>query len=365
MRRNPFHFTALTGALVVSTVGAVQAEELRILNWSDYIDESIIQQFESETGIDVTYDVFDSNEVLETRLLAGQSGYDIVVPTADFLSRQIQAGVFQPLNKDELSNLGNVWPAIAERLEVYDPDNTYSINYMWGTTGIGLNVDMVAERLGEDFAYDTWDLVFDPEIAGQLQDCGIYWLDAPTEMIPAALNYLGYDPDSRDPDQIGEATELMVSLRDTVQRFHNSENINALANGDICVAIGWSGDMLIARDRAAEAENGVNVDYTIPREGALMWFDQMAIPADAPNPEAAHQFLNFILQPEPIAAATNYVFYANGNLASQEFVLEEILEDPAIYPDEGTTASLYTLPAYDPRTQRIVTRSWTTVKTGQ
>jgi len=365
MRRNPFLLTALTGALAASTAFAAHAQELRILNWSDYIDESIIAEFEAETGIDVTYDVFDSNEVLETRLLAGQSGYDIVVPTADFLSRQIQAGVFQPLNKAELPNLENVWPAIAERLEVYDAGNTFSINYMWGTTGIGLNVDMVVERLGEDFAYDTWDLVFDPEIAGQLQDCGIYWLDAPTEMIPAALNYLGHDPDSRDPDQIAEATELMVSLRDTVQRFHNSENINALANGDICVAIGWSGDMLIARDRAAEADNGVNVDYTIPREGALMWFDQMAIPADAPNPEAAHQFLNFILEPESIAAATNYVFYANGNLASQEFVLEEILTDPAIYPDEATTASLYTLPAYDPRTQRIVTRSWTTVKTGQ
>ncbi|MEM6712157.1 MAG: polyamine ABC transporter substrate-binding protein [Pseudomonadota bacterium] len=365
MRRHSFVLATLTGALVASTALPAAAQELRILNWSDYIDEAVIEQFEAETGIDVTYDVFDSNEVLETRLLAGNSGYDIVVPTADFLSRQIQAGVFQPLDKDMLPNLANLWPAVNERLEVYDPDNTHSINYMWGTTGLGVNVDMVAERLGEDFNYSTWDLVFNPEIAGQLEDCGIYWLDAPTEIIPAALNYLNLDPRSTDPDEIAQAQELLMSARGTVQRFHNSENINALANGDICVAIGWSGDMLIARDRAAEAENGVNVDYTIPREGALMWFDQMAIPADAPNVEEAHLFLNFIMQPETMAAATNYVFYANGNLASQEFVLDEILSDPAIYPDEETTAGLYTLPAYDPRTQRIVTRTWTTIKTGQ
>ncbi|MGD1888690.1 MAG: polyamine ABC transporter substrate-binding protein, partial [Cohaesibacteraceae bacterium] len=323
MRRTHALITTLSGALLASTTMVASAQELRILNWSDYIDESIIEAFEAETGIDVTYDVFDSNEVLETRLLAGNSGYDIVVPTADFLSRQIQAGVFQPLDKDALPNLANLWPAVQERLEFYVADFTHSIIYMWGTTGLGVNVDMVAERLGADFDYATWDLVFDPEIAAQLQDCGIYWLDAPTEVIPAALNYLGLDPRSTDPGEIEQAADLLMASRDTVQRFHNSENINALANGDICVAIGWSGDMLIARDRAAEADNGVNVDYVIPREGALMWFDQMAIPADAANVAEAHQFLNYVMQPETIAAATNYVFYANGNLASQEFVLDE------------------------------------------
>ena len=365
MRRNPLVLSALTGVLVASTALAVEAREVRIFNWSDYIDESILEAFEAETGIDVTYDVFDSNEVLETRLLAGQTGYDIVVPTGTFLARQIQAGVFQPLDKDALPNLGNMWSDIEERMELYDPDNTYSINYMWGTTGIGINVDMVQERLGADFDYNTWDLVFDPEIAAQLQDCGIFWLDAPTEMIPAALNYLGLDPRSTDPGEIAQAQDMMMASRDTVQKFHNSENINALANGDICVAVGWSGDMLIARDRAAEADNGVNVEYLIPSEGALMWFDQMAIPADAPNPEEAHIFLNYIMQPEAIAAASNYVYYANGNLASQPLLNDDVIGDTAIYPDEETVGRLYTILPYDPRTQRVVTRTWTTVKTGQ
>ncbi|MBV6656939.1 MAG: polyamine ABC transporter substrate-binding protein [Devosiaceae bacterium] len=365
MRSNRLVLSTLAGLLIAGTSLSAQAREVRIYNWSDYIDESILEQFEAETGIEVTYDVFDSNEVLETRLLAGQTGYDIVVPTGTFLARQIQAGVFQELNKDALPNLENMWGDIEERMELYDPGNAYSINYMWGTTGLGVNVDMVQERLGADFDYNTWDLVFNPEIAAQLQDCGIFWLDAPTEMIPAALNYLGLDPRSTDPDEIAQATEMMMTARDSVQKFHNSENINALANGDICVAVGWSGDMLIARDRAAEADNGVNVEYLIPQEGALMWFDQMAIPADAPNVEEAHEFLNFIMAAENIAAASNYVYYANGNLASQPLLNDDVIGDTAIYPDEETVGRLYTILPYDPRTQRVVTRSWTTVKTGQ
>lgn len=365
MRRTHALVTALIGALLASTTTLASAQEVRILNWSDYIDESILEQFEAETGIDVTYDVFDSNEVLETRLLAGQTGYDIVVPTGTFLARQIQAGVFQQLDKDALPNLSNMWADIEERMAAYDPGNAYSINYMWGTTGLGINVDMVTARLGADFDYNTWDLVFDPEIAGQLQDCGIYWLDAPAEMIPAALNYLGLDPRSTDPEEIAQAQDLMMAARDTVQRFHSSENINALANGDICVAVGWSGDMLIARDRAAEADNGVTVEYLIPREGALMWFDQMAIPADAPNVEEAHVFLDFIMRPEVIAAASNYVYYANGNEASKPLLNDDVIGDTAIYPDEETVGRLYTVLPYDPRTQRIITRTWTTVKTGQ
>ncbi|MEM6381278.1 MAG: polyamine ABC transporter substrate-binding protein [Pseudomonadota bacterium] len=365
MRRHFTVLTALTGALIASTAFTAQAREVRVFNWSDYIDESILEKFTEETGIEVTYDVFDSNEVLETRLLAGQTGYDIVVPTGTFLARQIQAGVFQELDKDALPNLANMWGDIEQRMELYDPGNAYSINYMWGTTGIGINVDMVRERLGEDFDYNTWDLVFDPEVAAQLEDCGIFWLDAPTEMIPAALNYLGLDPRSTDPDEIAQARDMMMAARDTVQKFHNSENINAIANGDICVAVGWSGDMLIARDRAAEADNGVNVEYLIPGEGALMWFDQMAIPADAPNVEEAHEFLNFIMDPENIAAASNYVYYANGNEASKSLLNEDVIGDTAIYPDEETVGRLYTILPYDPRTQRVVTRSWTTVKTGQ
>lgn len=365
MRRNPLFLTTLTGALIASTALSAQAQELRIFNWSDYIDEAVIEQFEAETGIDVTYDVFDSNEVLETRLLAGQTGYDIVVPTGTFLARQIQAGVFQELDKDALPNLSNMWADIEERVAVYDPGNAYSINYMWGTTGIGLNVDMIQARLGADYDYNTWDLVFDPEVAAQLEDCGIFWLDAPTEMIPAALNYLGLNPRSTDTAELEQAEALLMQNREFVQKFHNSENINALANGDICMAVGWSGDMLIARDRAAEADNGNTIEYIIPQEGALMWFDQMAIPADAQNVAEAHQFLDFIMRPDTIAAASNYVFYANGNEASKALLLDEVLNDTAIYPSEETVAGLYTVLPYDPRTNRVITRLWTTVKTGQ
>lgn len=365
MRHNSLTLAAISGLLVITTSLSADAREVRIFNWSDYIDESILETFTERTGIDVIYDVYDSNEMLEARLLPGNSGYDIVVPSATFLARQIQAGVYQPLNTDALTNTGNLWPAIAERVEIYDPENAYSINYMWGTTGLGINVDMVQERLGADFDYNTWDLVFDPEIAAQLQDCGIFWLDAPEEVIPAALNYLGIDQRTTDPADFAQAQEMMMAVRDTVQKFHSSENINALANGDICVAIGFSGDMLIARDRAAEADNGVNVEYVIPREGALMWFDQMAIPADAPNPEEAHEFLNFIMEPENIAAASNYVYYANGNLASQPLLEEDVIGDTAIYPDADTVERLYTILPYDPRTTRVITRTWTTIKTGQ
>lgn len=360
-----FSKLALASAIIVSTSLAVQAREVRIFNWSDYIDDAVLEAFTAETGIEVIYDVFDSNEIVETRLLAGQTGYDIVVPTATFLARQIEAGVFQQLDKSQLPNLVNMWPQIAQRVAIYDPENAYSINYMWGTTGIGINVDMVRERLGEGYDYNTWDIVFDPEVAAKLQDCGIYWLDAPQEVLPAALNYLGLDPRSTDPADFDQAQAMMMAVRETVQRFHSSENINALANGDICVAMGYSGDMLIARDRAAEAANGVNVEYLIPGEGALMWFDQMAIPADAPNVEEAHIFLDYIMRPDTIAAASNYVFYANGNLASQPLLLDEVINDPAIYPDAQTVERLYTTLPYDTRTNRLITRLWTTVKTGQ
>ena len=319
----------------------------------------------AETGIKVVYDVFDSNEVLETKLLAGGTGYDVVVPTADFLSRQIQAGAFMKLDKTKLPNLANMWSDIEERVAKYDPDNAYSINYMWGTTGLGYNVDKVKAALGDDAPVDSWDLLFDPENASKLQECGIFVLDAPTELIPAALNYLGIDPNSEDKADIEKAGELLKAVRPYVQKFHSSEYINALANGDICLAVGWSGDVLQARDRAAEADNGVSVEYAIPKEGALMWFDQMAIPLDAPNQDEAHEFLNFIMRPAMMAKASNYVYYANGNKASQELLNDDVIGDPAIYPTEEAVANLYTKLPYSSRVNRVVTRTWTSVKSGQ
>ena len=308
---------AAVAAFAVSSPLAAQDKVVNVFNWSDYIDEEILTEFEAETGIKVVYDVFDSNEVLETKLLAGSTGYDVVVPTGGFLSRQIQAGVFMPLDKAKLSNLSNMWEDIEERTEKYDPGNAYSINYMWGTTGIGYNVDKVKAALGDDAPVNSLSLVFDPANMEKLAECGVHFLDAPTELVPAALQYLGEDPDSHDTDVIAKTEPVFAAIRPFVQKFHSSEYINALANGDICVAIGWSGDVLQARDRAAEADNGVNVEYAIPKEGALMWFDQMAIPADAPNAEHAHIFLDYIMRGDVMAKASNYVYYANGNEASK------------------------------------------------
>ena len=353
----------LTATVALATSAAV-AEEVRVYNWSDYIDEALLEKFQQETGIDLIYDVFDSNEVLETKMLAGGSGYDVVVPTGTFLQRQIEAGAFQKLDKSKLPNIGNMWDVIEKRTASYDPGNEYSINYMWGTTGIGVNLGKVAEVLGEDAPVASLSLIFDPANMEKLSACGVHFLDAPTEMVPAALAYAGMDPDGKDDASLAKAEEVLMAVRPYVQKFHSSEYINALANGDICVAFGWSGDILQARDRAAEAENGVEIAYNAPSEGALMWFDQMAIPEDAPNPDAAHKFLNFIMDAQNMAAASNYVYYANGNKASQEFLVEDVIGDTAIYPDAAALENLYTVTPFPPREQRSLTRLWTKVKSG-
>ena len=350
--------------LALVAAGMASADEVRVYNWSDYIDEALLEKFEAETGLELIYDVFDSNEVLETKMLAGNSGYDVVVPSGTFLQRQIQAGAFQKLNGEMLPNSGNLWDVIQARTSGYDPENAYSINYMWGTTGIGVNVGKVQEILGPDAPIGSLELVFNPANMEKLAACGVHFLDAPTEIIPAALAYLGENPDSHDLEVIEKAEPILTAVRPYVQKFHSSEYINALANGDICVAIGWSGDVLQARDRAAEAENGVDIAYTAPSEGALMWFDQMAIPADAPNPDGAHKFLNFIMDAQNMADASNYVYYANGNVASQPLLEEDVIGDTAIYPDEATLENLYITTPYDPKVQRVVNRLWTKIKSG-
>ena len=358
-------FKSLTATAIVALAASTAfAEEVRVYNWSDYIDEELLAKFEEETGLELVYDVFDSNEVLETKMLAGGSGYDVVVPTGTFLQRQIAAGAFQKLDKSKLPNLDNMWDVIEKRTAQYDPGNEYSINYMWGSTGIGANVGKVTEALGPDAPIGSLELIFNPANMEKLAGCGVHFLDAPTEMIPAALKYIGEDPDSHDPDVIAKAEDVLMAVRPYVQKFHSSEYINALANGDICVAFGWSGDILQARDRAAEADNGVEIVFNAPSEGALMWFDQMAIPVDAPNPEGAHVFLNFIMDAQNMAQASNYVYYANGNLASQEFLVEDVIGDPAIYPDAATLDNLYTTTPYPANVQRVVTRLWTKVKSG-
>ena len=363
--RKAIGITAATALASIFAYGAFAQEKVvNVYNWSDYIDDSILEDFTKDTGIKVVYDVFDSNEILETKLLAGGTGYDVVVPTGAFLARQIEAGVFQKLDKAKLPKMSNMWDVVATQTAKYDPDNAYSVNYMWGTTGIGYNVKKIQDALGVD-KIDSWKTVFDPEAMKKLNECGVYMLDAPQEIIPTALNFLGLNPDSRDPAELAKAEELLLAIRPYVRKFHSSEYINALANGDICLAVGWSGDVFQARDRAAEADQGVEIAYSIPTEGAEMWFDQLAIPADAKHVDEAHAFINYIMKPEVAAKASNYVFYANGNKASQELLDKEVLDDPAIYPNEATMAKLFITLPYDPKTQRLITRSWTKIVSGQ
>ncbi|HVY20713.1 MAG TPA: polyamine ABC transporter substrate-binding protein [Bauldia sp.] len=350
---------------LLGLVSAASAEDkvVNIYNWSDYIDPANLEKFTAETGIKVVYDNYDNNEIVETKLLAGGSGYDVVVPSGPNVARQIQAGTLLKLDKSKIPNLSHQWDVISKRLETYDPGNQYAVNYMWGTTGIGYNVDKIKAAM-PDAPVDSWDMIFKPEVVSKFKDCGIEILDTPEELIPAALNYLKLNPDSKDQKDIQKAGELLSSIKPYILKFHSSDYIDALANGDICLAVGYSGDVLQAKNRAEEAKAGVNINYVIPKEGAGMWFDSFIIPADAPHPDAAYAFINFMLTPEVAAANSNYVFYANGNKDSQAMVDEAIIKDPSVYPDAATLDRLYTTTPYDAKTQKIVTRVWTAVKSG-
>lgn len=364
-RRGAYSIIA-AAAMITFIAQGTQAQEkvVKVYNWSDYIDPSILTDFTKETGIKVVYDVFDSNEVLETKLLAGGSGYDIVVPTASFLSRQIKAGVFQKLDKTKIQNFANAWPEVYNRVAIYDPGNQYAMNWMWGTTGVGYNEAKIKERM-PDAPVNSLDMIFKPEIAAKFKDCGIYMLDSPEDIVPVALNYMGLDPNTTKEDDFKKAEDLFLRIRPYIMKFHSSEYINALASGDACMALGWSGDMFQAASRASEAKNGQVIKSHIPKEGTQMWFDMMAIPKDAKNVEEAQILLNYLNRPEVMARASNFVQYANGNLASQKFIDESILKNPAVYPDEATLKRLFVHRTWDNKTQRIITRMWTKITTGQ
>jgi putrescine transport system substrate-binding protein len=337
-------------------------EELFIYNWSDYIAEDTIANFEEETGIDVTYDVFDSNEVLEAKLLAGGSGYDIVVPSGSFMENQIKAGVFQKLDKSKLPGLSNLDPSVLAKTDAHDPGGDYSVNYMYGTTGIGYNEDAVEERGGD---VESWDIIFNPDELAKYEDCGVAMLDAPSEIVEVALNYLGHDPNTENTKANQEALELLNQIRPYIKYFDSSQYIDDLANGEICLAVGWSGDVFLAADDAAE---DVSVWYSIPNEGTVIWFDMMGIPADAKNVDNAHQFIEYILRPEVVAEITNYVWYSNPNLVANttEGLIDlDILEDPAIYPTEETLTMLFADTADSPQKSRISSRIFNSFKAAQ
>jgi putrescine transport system substrate-binding protein len=351
---------------VVAGVAHADDKVLHVYNWSDYIAPDTTKKFEAATGIKVVYDVYDSNETLEAKLLAGKSGYDIVVPSNNFLAKQIKAGVYLTLDKSKLTNYGNLNKNLLKAVSVSDPDNAHAFPYLWGTIGIGYNPDKVKAALGADAPTNSWDLLFKPEYADKLKGCGISFLDSPTEMLPIALKYLGYPTDSQDKKQIEEAKNLYIkNVRKDVAYFHSSKYISDLANGNICVAVGYSGDIFQAKSRAAEAGGKVKIAYSIPKEGAGSFYDMVAIPKDAENVEGAYKFMNFLMQPEIMAEISNAVSYPNGNEAATQLVNEDIREDKGIYPPADVQAKLYAIADLPAATQREMTRAWTQIKTGK
>lgn len=354
----------LITAVAFTAAATAQAATVHIYNWSDYIGETTLGDFQQETGIKPVYDVFDSNETLEGKLLAGGSGYDVVVPSNHFLGKQIRAGAFQKLDKSKLSNWDNLDPALLKQLRKNDPGNAYAVPYLWGTNGIGYNVEKVKAALGVE-RIDSWAMVFEPQNIEKLANCGVAFLDSPDEMFPAMLAYLGLDPNSENPADYKTAEEKLLAVRPHVRYFHSSKYVSDLANGNICVAVGYSGDVFQAAARAEEAGNGVEIAYAIPREGANLWFDMLAIPADARNVDQAHAFIDYLLRPEVIAAVSDYVGYANPNPRAGELMDEEVRNDPAVYPPQAVLDRLYVSAELPRDIQRLMTRNWTRVKSGR
>lgn len=353
-----------TSLMSISTYLFSEASVVNFYNWADYVDPAVIEQFEKETGITVNYDVFDTNEVLEAKMLTGGSGYDVVVPTGAFLERQINAGVYQKIDKNLLSNLSNIELDISKKTENHDPGSIYSVPYTWGTIGIGYNSEMVAERLG-DLPVDSWDIFFKPELLSQLEDCGVNVVESPAEIISIALNYLGRDPNSENKQDLADAAELVSKARTYISKFTSSEYRSNLASGDVCLAVGYNGDILMAQIDAIAADDGVEVLYSIPKEGTMIWFDLMAIPKDAPHPRAAHKFINYLLSPEGAAGISNYAYFAVPNNKVGPFLLDEIKMDPSIYPPKHIREKLFPQKAHSARFDRLLTRTWTDIKMGQ
>jgi putrescine transport system substrate-binding protein len=348
------------------TPAAASSEEktLNIYNWSDYIAPDTIDKFEKETGISVTYDEMDSNETLESKILAGDTGYDIVVPSSSFLGRQIQAGAYQKLDKTQLGNWKNLDTNLLSKIAKVDTGNAYAMPYLWGTTGIGYNVDKIKAIFGTTDVVNSWDLIFKPENLAKLKGCGVTFLDAASEIIPTTLYAMGEDPNSFDPKVIDKAAAKLETLRPYITNFHSSEYIESLAGGNVCIVVGWSGDIIQAKARAEEAKNGVNIGYSIPQQGSAMWFDMMAIPKTAKHPKNAHLFLNFLMRPEIIAEISNYVSYPNANAASYASLDKTITGDSMISPTKETIDNkLYGLAVLTPEIMEKYSAVWSELKT--
>jgi putrescine transport system substrate-binding protein len=344
--------------------GTAKGQVLNLYIWSDYLAADTLSNFEKQTGIKVHVAYFDTNETLETKLLAGSSGYDVVVPTASYFERQIKAGVYLTLDKSKLPNLKNMDPQLMSKVALHDPGNAHGIIYTWGTNGIGFNEKMV-KQLMPDAPLDSWRLVFDPAVASKVAKCGISVLDSPAEMLRAVYSYLGKDPNSQSPDDLVLAESVLSKIRPYVRNINSSEYIEALANGDLCIAVGYNGDVMQARDRAREANKGIEIKYFVPKEGSILWFDMLAIPKDAPDPDSAYAYLNYMMTPQVIADISNFKRYANANTASQPLVLDAVKNDPGIYPPLEQRQKLAVQLADSPDQTRAITRVWQKFKTGQ
>ena len=361
----------LVAAVAVLCSAGVRAEEekvLNIYNWSDYIAEDTIKNFEKETGIKVRYDFFDSNESLHAKLIAGKTGYDIVVPGSNWAKSQIEAGLLMKLDKSKIPNLANLDPAIQAQLAKMDPGNDHIVDWLWGYTTVGINVDKVKKALGDKPMPDNaWDLVFNADYASKLKSCGVAVLDTPSEIMPLALNYLGKDPHSKNADDYKAAGEMLKKVRPSVTRFvgSGSDYIDQMAKGQICAVVGWSGDIMIAKDKSQKAKKPQNLEVLLPKQGGLLFFDTMAIPKDAQHPENAHKWINYILKPEVHASLTNTVFYANPNKASLKFVKPELAKDPAVFPDEAALGKMIPPGTPDQATRKLITRTFTNFKAGR
>jgi putrescine transport system substrate-binding protein len=368
LRRGRGVLSALAVLVGGVSAGPARAEEEKILNvynWSDYIAEDTIANFEKETGIKVRYDNFDNNEILHAKLVAGKTGYDIVVPSSYWAKLQADGGLLQKLDKSKLPNWKNLDPVLLEQLAKLDPGNQYQVNWMWGYTTIGINVDKVKAALGNmPMPENVWDLAFKPEYISKLKGCGVSFLDSATEIVPAALHYLGKPAYSKNQADYSGVGPLLKSVRPYVTLFSSSGYINDMANGSICMALGWSGDINIARQRAIDGKTGQKIEALLPKTGGILFFDTMVIPADAPHPDNAHKWINYILRPEVAAGLTNKVFYANPNKASRPFVKPEIANNPTVFPNDEQLRNMAAPDAIGNDIRRTMTRLYTSFKTG-
>ena len=373
VRRTAILALGIASALFLSACGggksAAGADDRssKVLNlyiWSDYLAPNTLSDFEKQTGIKIHVAYYDTNETLETKLLAGSSGYDIVVPTASYFERLIKAGAFTALDKTRLPNLKNMDPELMQKVKQNDPDNGHGVIYLWGTNGIGYNEKMV-KAVMPDAPVDSWRMVFDPAVASKLAKCGISVLDSPAEMLRAVYSYMGKDPNSQNADDLVQAEAIMTKIRPYISSINSSGYIEALANGDICVAVAYNGDVMQSRDRAKEANKGIEIKYALPKEGSIIWFDMLAIPKEAPNLESAYAFMNYMMTPQVIADVSNFKRYADANAAAQPLVLPAVKDDAAIYPTPAQREHL-TLQSSDSAEQtRAITRIWQKFKTGQ